>query len=366
MGIMSWLLFFQLITSAQGVDKEISTRSAIIELIEGDERGAKAAEVVLRRRGSRILGELVTARLAVDPGRPRAATLGEIIFLGKEARAEYTGCQGLYQKLRRVHVKAVIESRSYSEVAGWIRSELGLEIETDPGTQIADKPITLDMQGVPAWRILDRICGALGLDYDCRFSRVFISSPARLWAIPKRTLSDADAAAAQAWLANLASDSLVERERATKAIKELGPHALPIVESGLGSKEPEIAARCRMLYEEFVKPEYVDGEVPSASSYRRQQARFRGTHLAGFLSAEIGVDEDSTTVKGVVATLEEITAELKPEKPVTVRFKSHKTEKPFGLRAKNLDVLSLLELVALPRGMDVRIEEGVIVIADSR
>lgn len=331
------------------------------ELVSEFLKGSAPAREALLKRGPDALLHLLEAR-RLKPDRPRATELNDLIFDLQEAAAVERG-KAAFRKLREARVTVDMQNAPLAAVLDYLREISEIDIVVDPAAR-PEKDLTLTLADVPLKDVLRAACARSGLDYDFRHGVLFIAPHERLWAAPREgpvaPLSAERAAEARKWMATLSAESVVERETATAGLRKLGPAVIPALEEGARGGDAETAARCRTLAEELRPKPRTWGAIPPAGHWRGRKLEGVDLRIADKMQRmRIDLSFDDTEIAEILDFVHEF-SELK------MVFEDPLPKKRITFKIKDATLGETLELITLPHGLDVRVEDGQVTIFERK
>lgn len=330
-----------------------TTEDLIRKALDGDDDAVKA----LRAKGPSILRALADARLKAGETKGSGAVADLAFELKKAAAPE---AAELLDKLGAIRVTVDFGNAPLADVLEYLREVSGLPLVTDDDHVTLDAAVSIKLTDVPLRRLLDAVGLAAGFEADARYGVWLLSAPERLWGAPKperpAPLGEEEVAAAKRAIQQLGAESIEEREKAAAALAKLGRAAAPLLEEHAKSADKEVAARCRDLADRL-NPKRVAGTLPAAAAWRSQKFDKDEDKAAAKKLATMKMDMSFDEAK-----LEDIAAFIRDFSGLNLLIERgvERTAKRF--KVHDLTLGQALELLALPRGLDVKIDGGVIVI----
>ena len=240
-----------------------------------------------------------------------------------------------------------------------LRKEIGLHVFLD-GFATADvktPKVSVKVENVPVHEIFDQIYAQTGLDYGIFHNAVVIGKPERLWPLgppPKsRPLKADEVARARELIENLDDEAIEAREAAAGGLLRMGPSVVPVLESYLGRKEPEIAARCKSLIETLQR---VPRGVYGPAAVERQKLTEEGEELLHKMK-----NERFGTIRLINLRLSAIADILLGGKEIAHRFEGE-SKTVISVDIEGMILFDLFSLVAQSVGADFMISGGSLVI----
>jgi hypothetical protein len=339
------------------------TADLVRDFLGPDDAASRAARRKLLERGPSALPFLLDARER-RPAGPREEALGELVLDLKEAAAGERGREPL-RKLRARRMTVDMQDAPVAAVLDYLREITELNLVVDPAMTSEAKAVTLKMTDRPVSEVLARLLEPAKLDYDFRHGTIYLAPPDRLWAAPAdekppAPLAGEPAREARALLALLSSDAAPERDRATRALRALGPPVLPLLEEAARGSDAETAARCRDLAAELRPRPRIWGAIPPAGHWRGQT--LGGADLA--VAAKI--DRMKIDLAFEAAELRDILDFVRDFSELKIAVEEAYPKRPVTFKVKDLRLGEVLELLTLPYGFDVRIAEGQVTIFERK
>jgi hypothetical protein len=338
---------------------ETPTRELVRAFLDESNDTSAQARRQLLSRGPAVLPDLVEARWR-RPDAARIEALGELIFDLKEAAGGENG-RGIFQKLRSVLVTVNMQNAPLTAVVDYIREITGLNFFIDSVTEPDSVMTTLKLSKVPLSAVLNTLLGPATLDYDFRHGVIFVGPPHRLWAAPSEAapapaLPEVQVKEARVALDRLAADSPEERERAASDLRKLGPAVIPALEEGAKNSDAERAGRCRSLIEQLRPRPRIWGSLPTANHWRSQKLQGASRDVAGkLLKMKIDLAFDNTDIPDILSFVRDFSG-------LNIVGQGRIPKKAVTFKVRNLALADVIELMTLPHGLDVRLEEGVLTI----
>ncbi|MBI2933830.1 MAG: hypothetical protein HYY16_19475 [Planctomycetes bacterium] len=319
--------------------------------LDGSQAESTAARLEILARGTDAVPALLEERARrQDEGHWQA--LNDLLFEIKSSAATDEGRKALVSlaehrvnfKLNDAYVRSVLDLLARVAITN---------LAIDPQMRGAcDIRPTHDT----ARRVLDVIATKLDLDYDYRFGVIWLTSPKRLWPVPKPIppLTATEEKIAQAWVAALGADSLEERDRASLELRLLGRAVIPLIEAGARGEDTGRAARCRDLLDAFRRP------VPLSNAWRAQALALADRPLAArLLAARVTLTLNEAFAGDCLGLLKRV-ADFEVVTDAAVQ--EILVESRLTLYVRDLPCSNALELITLPQGLDAKIENGKVVL----
>ena len=253
-----------------------------------------------------------------------------------------------------------VSGAALTAIVDYFREVSGLNVSLDEDGITDEHSVTIRLQNISMRRIFDIISLDQKLEYDVRFGVLLVSTPERLWGKPKAEtpvvpLNENQSKAARDLVALLAKESPEEREKAANDLLKLGRAAIPILTEGANGKDKAVAAHCKDLIDRL-SPKLLAGGIPREATFRSQKLAKAGADILKKLNAM------KLELSFVDAELADIVAFLRDATGINFMIEKGVEKKIGELKAKDLTVGQSLELLALTRGLDAKIEGGVVVI----
>ena len=331
------------------------TRALVSAFLDGDKAESLRARKELEKGGREALVALIHAR-QVNPHALRSDPLIRLIFALKERAAGERG-EAVFEKLREARVSIDMRDVPISTVVDYLQEIMELNFACDAASGPNDAIVSLKGSDWPLRSVLREICAAAEWDYDFRHGVIFVAPRSRLWWARRHPwkvpcLTKAEATTARASIGLLASDSPIERERASEELRRLGPAARPHLEDGAKSKDAEVAARCRLIL----------SEPPSRGESRWVRQDLRGESLAvakKLRRMKIDLAFRTTRMEDILAFVRDFT-------DLNIVWRAKPLDRTVTLNARNLPVADFFELITLPYGRDVKIDDGIVIVFDRK
>jgi hypothetical protein len=138
------------------------------------------------------------------------------------------------------------------------------------------------------------------------------------------------------------------------ALRKLGAAALPVLKEHLKAADSEVAQRCRKLVKEFRPKPNVWGSIPRFNEWRGQDVQgspFIQAVLKRLESVQYG--GDPMNLNSFIGLL-----------PIEIEAKGKIPGGKCEYHVNGARMLDMLELLTLPLGWDVRIEDGLLVLIE--
>jgi hypothetical protein len=334
---------------------------ALSEFLDGTDAESAIARRTLVTRGVAALPALARARGRKNLKREEA--LNDLLFEIKTTAAGQAGGP-LFDTLGKVLVTVDMQNAPASAVLDYLREIVKVNLAEDLGVPRDPPEVTLLVSNVPFRKALDALCARTGLDYDVRCGAIILATPERLWATPKAepppALSEEQAKAARALIADFGSESPTARDHAEAEIRKLGAGAVPLLKEAAGRSDAELAARAKGLLWELTPLARRWSAIPEAAAWRSQKLDRADREVARKLDRmKIDLVFENSKIADIldlVRDFSELKIEVRappPAREVTFKFK----DLPLG---------QVLELLILPLGLDVRIANGAIEIVERK
>jgi hypothetical protein len=323
-----------------------------------DAEGSAARKKVLAL-GPRAIPLLRESRTRAR--RPEA--LDDLVF---EIKTEAGGEQGrpLFDRLAQGRVTVDMQKAPSTAVVDYFREILEVNLVLDPGFRREIPEVTLLLSDVPFRRALDTLCLRGGLDYDFRCGVIFVAEPGRLWAPPRpeppKPLSLERMKAARTLIAELGSDAPTARDRALSELRKLGTDTVPLLREAARQSDAEVAARAKELLGELapVPPRW--GAIPEAGAWRSGNLQGADLEIARKLDRmKIDLAFENSKVEDVLGFIREFSR-------LKIQLKSPPPGDPVTLKVRDLPMGRCLELLLLPLGLDLRIDQGAIEVLERK
>jgi len=341
--------------------KRPTPEERVRSFLEGSPEDSEKAREQILAEGSAMLPWLVKARFQ-DRVHDRSEALRETIFTLKIGLTSDADRAAQFRRLSQ-QVSLQMDEMSLENALSLLRTVSGLNLVTDPLVLAtsASRPISLSLRNTLLRTVLDALGDRTGLDYDFRYGVFFLSTPDRLWSFPKRKplfpLSGELERSARSWVERLGADAISDREAATNELRKAGPAVLPLLEEGVQGGDAEIRARCEALVREL-RP--LDWASPIPLKNRWQDQKIAGSSKAvvdRIRSDKLGpvdfLDVPFTVLVDSVRDIHELNITVSGEVPGDLTLSFTLGEMP---------LVHVLEIITLPLGLDVRIDDAVIVI----
>jgi hypothetical protein len=330
--------------------KEPALADLIKKALDGDDDAIKA----LRSRGPGVLRPLSEARLKAGETKGSGAVADLVLELKQAFQPESAE---LFGKIEKIRITADFANADLPSVLDYLQEITGLNVALDPA--VDPGAVTFMLNNVSVRRIGDVISLAAGVEFDVRFGVIYVSTPERLWGAMKEEkapapLTDDQVKVAERLIRALSTESLEERDKAVAELLKFGRAAIPVLEARTKDADKEIAARCKALIEQL-SPRPTAGSLPMAGTFRTQKLAKDDEALKAALErTKLDANFAGTKLSDIVAFIRDFSS---------LNILLDKSVDPvLSLKVSGLSVSHILELVALPRGLDVKIENGVTVI----
>lgn len=330
--------------------KEPALADLIRKALEGDDESIKA----LRTRGPGILRPLSEARLAAGETKGSGAVADLVLELKKELQPDSAALLG---QLDRIQITADFANASVASVLDYLQEVTGMTMVLDPVA--SPEAVSFKLNNVSVRRLCDAMSLLAKVEVDVRFGVIFVSTPDRLWGMtrepaPVAPLTDAQVKAARRLIQALGGESLEDRDKAVAELLKLGRAVIPVLEAQAKNGDKEIASRCKAIVEQL-SPKPGAGSLPMAATFRTQKlAKDDEAVRANLERRKLDLNFEGTKLGDIAGFIRDFASlNIIVEKGL---------EPEITVKAANLPLSQILELIALPRGLDVKIENGVIVI----
>lgn len=317
-----------------------------------------AARGALLALGPRAIPPLIAARKS---GTKRPEALDELLFDLKAATAG-DGGRPLFEKLRKARVTVDMQNAPPTAVLDYFREIGELNLVLDPGFGGEPIDVTLTLADVPFRKALEGLCARAGLDFDFRCGVLLLSAPERLWAPtvePRKTpLTEDEAKRARAWIIDLGADSPKTRDQAAAELRKLGPETVPLLREAAKHPDAETAARAKELVAELTPRPGRWSRLPDQAAWRSQKLEGADSGIARKLdTSKVDLAFESVKPEDILGFIRDFT-ELK------IEWKAKPPLREITIKVHDLPAGRCLELLALPLGLDVRIEKGAVQVVD--
>ena len=322
--------------------------------LDGDKAESLRAREELEKGGGEALLALVRTRWR-NPRARRAEALDDFILSLKEREAEKQGRAGVFRTIRTEKVTIEMHNTSILAVLDHVRKLTGLNLVCYVADEPEDPIINLKVSNHPLHELLGALCARMGWDYGIRHGVLFLAPDSRLWGCRRPALelpppTKAQVTAAREALTLLASDSTEERERATERLIKLGLVIWPHLEEGAKSGDAEVVARCRAILRELTS---------TGESYWRYQ---KLTGSSATIANRLRTQQIDLAFKDT--RVEKILQFVRTSTDIDMVYRAKRSDRKVTMNVKGLRVAEALELLTLPYGQNVKIEDGLVIIFD--
>lgn len=332
-------------------------RELIRIFLDKDEAASARARRELAALGPSALADLAEARRK-NPDTTRKEALAALIYECKKP-PEGDPARKVWEKVATITITIDMQNAPLTAVVDYLREITGSNIVCDSVTNADVETAKFKVQDVKLPAALDHLLSEHHLEYDFRHGVLFIAPADRLWSSPPDPtppvpLGEAKIKEARDWISRLASDKPEERDRVHSQLKKLGPSVIPILEEGLRAADPEAAARCRSLIDELRTRPRSWGSLPNANHWRSQTLGNADRRVAEQLQAtRIDLAFENVMIADLLAFIKDYTG-------LKFAFRGELPKRLVTFKAKQLTVGEVFELLTLPNGWDVTIEDGAV------
>ncbi len=336
------------------------------ELVKGLLEGREGSAAKIREHGEAALVPLAEARLREKDAKGRTALLalyGELKVRSWHAD-ENPDILAVVNKLNTTKLSLSMTATPLAEIIGFIRDFTGMNISVDPPLEAAGK-MDLELKNSTLRDILELVTQHFEADFDLRYGAIWIAAPSRLWVRPEpekpvAPLTVQQTKSARAWLTQLRSDVADERAQAAAALFTLGRGVSGLLHEGARDKDADFAAQCRGIAEKL-RPRERTAALGVAQAWRKQALAGVDKDVADKLVAiRMTLDMQNAPLPDVIAYIRDVSG---LNYVIDTKTLPAPDEVVVTLKLTDLPLAQLLEAITLPRGLDARIESGVIVIS---
>jgi hypothetical protein len=242
----------------------VAAPQTVDERIQAFLKGDSAARKELLSLGA-------SAILPLQKVRDKKPDAVEALVFDLKKAAAYPRDSAIVGRLQtKVEIALDNEPFGLPAIAGLLGAGIPTFLDPFDLETLKAKTVKLDSKGT-ARQYLDELCRQTGVDYGFFHNHVVIGTPERLWPAgavkPVPELKGDALIQAKALVEKLADPSRDARLAAMKNLAKLGPAVLPVLESGMKRKDPEISRRCEALHERL-RPAGVFGPPGAAKQLR--------------------------------------------------------------------------------------------------